>query len=194
MKKGLIICNIGDGKGKTTAAIGTAVRASGAGLDVLIIQFVKARGSPSGLNPKDGEWPLSAEVEFLNQLAPTRRCGKIIVEQVGKGFVGILGDKKGKAEHIDAAVLGLEHAREAIRSGEYDVIILDEIISAVELGLLIEDDIVGLLKCKPSSLHIVLTGHNKFKKIIDNSDVVTYMQMVKHPFYQGVLAQRGIDY
>jgi cob(I)alamin adenosyltransferase len=190
-------------------------------MNVYILQFVKAAGKSSD-NIKDGEWPVSSEIEFLNKISkhlrynphpPSRLrqgyggqvghplpegegniVGAIENEQLGLGFVGILGDKKEKAIHIKAALDGLSRAREIITSGKYQVVILDEIISALESKLIEERDIVDLIKLKAPLQHLVLTGHNKFPKILALCDLVTEMKMVKHPYYKGILAQRGIDY
>ena len=191
--KGLVVCYLGAGKGKTTAAMGMAIRAAGVGMNVFILQFVKAKGASSD-NIKDGEWPVSSEIEFLNNISYPSKVGTIENEQLGLGFVGILGDKKEKAIHIKAALDGLERAREIITSGEYQVVILDEIISALESKLIEERDIVDLIKLKGPFQHLVLTGHNKYLSILKQCDLVTEMKMVKHPYYKGVLAQRGIDY
>lgn len=195
--RGLVICYLGAGKGKTTAAMGMAIRAAGVGMNVYILQFVKAAGKSSE-DIKDGEWPVSSEIEFLNEidsrLRGNDRVGVIKNEQLGLGFVGILGDKKEKAIHIKAALDGLSRAREIITSGKYQVVILDEIISALESKLIEERDIVDLIKLKAPLQHLVLTGHNKFPKILALCDLVTEMKMVKHPYYKGILAQRGIDY
>ncbi len=225
--KGLVICYLGAGKGKTTAAMGMAIRAAGAGMNVFILQFVKAAGKSSDFakassdlrseedRKKDGEWPVSSEIEFLNHIhryldynldarnlsltlsskgEGTYKVGAIENEQLGLGFVGILGDKKEKAIHIKAALDGLERAREIITSGKYQVIRLDEIISALESKLIEERDIVDLIKLKGPLQHLVLTGHNKYPSILKECDLVTEMKMVKHPYYKGILAQRGIDY
>jgi cob(I)alamin adenosyltransferase len=213
--KGLVIAYIGAGKGKTTAAIGMAVRAAGAGMNVYILQFVKAKGaSADGI--KEGEWPVSSEIEFLNFFhelhhphlnrfdlsrplgtLPTpgeEKIGVIDNEQVGLGFVGILGDKKEREVHIRQAIEGLNKAKEIIVSGKYQVVVLDEIISALESKLIEERDILDLIKLKAPLQHLVLTGHNKFPKILEQCDLVTEMAMVKHPYYKGILAQRGIDF
>lgn len=191
--KGLVICYIGAGKGKTTAAMGIAIRAAGAGMNVFILQFVKA-AAQSAEQKKEGEWPVSCEIDFLNSLSTRGNIGKIENEQVGMGFVGILGDKKKKEAHIRQALLGLGRSREIISSGEYQLVILDEIISALEVGLLQERDILDILSIKPPDIHLVLTGHNKYPKILKQCDLVTEMKMIKHPYYKGILAQRGIDY
>lgn len=195
--KGLVICYIGAGKGKTTAAMGMAVRAAGDGKNVFILQFVKAAGK-SAADIKEGEWPVSSEINFFNEvdsrLRGNDRVGRIENEQVGLGFVGILGDKKEKDIHIRQALKGIERAREIIVSGDYDLVILDEIISALEVGLLQERDILDLIKLKAPLQHLVITGHNKYPKILKLCDLVTEMKMIQHPYYKGILAQKGIDY
>jgi len=204
-KKGLVICNIGAGKGKTTAAIGTAIRASGAGMNVFILQLVKAKKRDDHDHTGEGEWPLSAEIDFLNKIkkhmdSGLRRndtwdgLGRIDNEQVGLGFVGILGDKKDKAIHEKAAIEGLNRARQILISKQYDVVILDEVVSALEVKLITEQDIINLIKLKPYDTHLFITGHNYFPGILKLCDMVTEMKMVQHPYYKGILAQRGIDY
>ncbi len=193
-KKGLVICNIGDGKGKTTAAIGSAVRASGAGLNVFILQFVKASKPKDGERLQPGEWPLSNEINFFNELKLGGQLGRIDTDQVGIGFVGILGDRKQKDAHVREALRGLEMTRRIIQSGDYQFIILDEILSAVDLELLTEQDIIDIIQTKPESVHIMMTGHKKYPKIFKLCDTVTEMKVVKHAYYSGVLAQKGIDF
>lgn len=191
--KGLVICYVGAGKGKTTAAMGMAVRAAGDGKNVYILQFVKAKAK-SADKIKDGEWPVSSEINFFDNVSSRGDLGKIENEQVGLGFVGILGDKKEKETHMRQALKGVERAREIITSGDYELVILDEIISALEVGLLEERDIIDLIKLKPELTHLVITGHNKYPAILKLCDLVTEMKMIQHPYYKGILAQKGIDY
>lgn len=193
-QKGLVLVNIGAGKGKTTAAFGSAIRASGAGLNVFVLQFVKAAKPKEGRELQPGEWPLSSEIQFLNDIKIPRGMGRITCEQVGAGFVGILGDRKEKDQHMREALRGLEMARKVLAGKEYDLIILDEILSAVDLELLTEQDIIDLIQAKPYDTHIIMTGHEKYPKIFKLCDTVTEMKMVKHAYYNGVLAQFGIDY
>jgi len=192
--RGLVICYVGAGKGKTTAAMGMAVRAAGDGKNVYILQFVKAGKGSSSENIKDGEWPVSSEITFFDSVSYPHSIGKIENEQVGLGFVGILGDKKEKDVHIRQALKGIERAREIITSGEYELVILDEIISALEVGLIEERDILDLIKLKGPLQHLVITGHNQYPKILKQCDLVTEMKMIQHPYYKGILAQKGIDY
>jgi cob(I)alamin adenosyltransferase len=174
-KKRLTIVYIGDGKGKTSAAVGLAVRAIGTGMRVLFLQFVK------------GNWQ-SGEISILEKLP------NITVKVLGKGFVGILDDQKPLVEHIKAALDALEQSKKALISGVFDLVILDEALSAIESKLLSVDDIVSLIKAKPEQVHLCLTGHKRIKRLIDLADLVTEMKMIKHPYYKGILAQKGIDF
>jgi cob(I)alamin adenosyltransferase len=173
-KKGLTIVYIGDGKGKTSAAAGLAARAVGTGFRVLYLQFVK------------GDWP-SGEREALAKLG-------VEVRLMGRGFVGILGDRKHISEHVQAAQNAMSESIKALQSKNYDLVVLDEALSAVESELLTEADILEINKAKPAAVHLCMTGHKRFKKIIAAADLVTEMKMIKHPYYEGILAQRGIDY
>lgn len=175
MKKGLTIVYIGDGKGKTSAAAGLAIRAAGSGFRVLYLQYVK------------GDWP-SGEREILGKLK------NVDVKLMGRGFVGILGDRKPIEEHIKAAKNAMKESINALKSKKYDLVILDEALSAVESKLLTEADILKIMDAKPVEIHLCMTGHKRFKKIIEKADLVTEMKMIKHPYYKGILAQRGIDF
>ncbi|MBI3952729.1 MAG: cob(I)yrinic acid a,c-diamide adenosyltransferase [Candidatus Doudnabacteria bacterium] len=174
-RQGLTIIYIGDGKGKTTAAAGLAIRAAGTGFKVLYLQFVK------------GDWP-SGERDILKKIP------NVEVKLMGLGFVGILGDRKPLSAHVDAAKKAMTESIKALKSKKFDLVILDEAISAVESKLLEVSDILKIIKSKPEQVHLCLTGHKRIKKLIDMADLVTEMKMIKHPYYQGILAQRGIDY
>ena len=182
--RGLVIIYIGSGKGKTTAAVGLAVRAAGAGMRVAFDQFVK---SVKATEP--GEWPLSSEIAVLKDIK------NIKVHVWGRGFVGILGDRKKRREHEKAAREGLKLLQKQIRSGRYDIIIADELISALELNLLSLREIKKTIKLAKENLTaFALTGHNKYNDLIKDADLVTEMKMIKHPYYKGILAKAGIDY
>jgi len=180
-RRGLVIINTGDGKGKTTAALGLAFRALGHGWKVLVIQFFK------------GDWPVVfGELEMSKRLSP-----QFEVLQLGKGFVKAMGDRKPFEEHVGAAKEALRVAREKITSGHYDLIILDEIIYAIDYAgvqLIRLEDVVGLIEAKPPTLHLVLTGRNAPQALIDRADLVTDMREIKHPWQQKIPAQLGIDY
>src|SRR3989338_2464064 len=180
-RSGLTMVYTGHGKGKTSAALGAVLRALGHGWRVLVIQFFK------------GDWPVVfGEVEMGKRLAP-----QFEVLQLGKGFVKYMGDQKPFDEHLTAAREALRVAKEKISSGAYDLMILDEIIYAIDYAgvqLVTVEDVLDLLDAKPPSLHLILTGRNAPQAIIDRADLVTEMQAVKHPWQQKIPAQQGIDY
>ena len=180
-RRGLVIVYTGHGKGKTTASLGIVLRALGHRWRVLVIQFFK------------GDWPVVfGEVEMGKQLSP-----QLEVLQLGKGFVKHMGDAKPFEEHLAAARETLRIAREKIASGVYDLIVLDEIIYAIDYAgvqLVSLDDVLALLDAKPPSLHLVLTGRNAPQALIDRADLVTEMREIKHPWQQKIPAQVGIDY
>ena len=170
MTKGLVIVHTGEGKGKTTAALGLALRAFGAGLKVLILQFIKG-GQTYG------------ELDALKLL-------QIEIHQCGLGFT-----KHGDiSEHKAAAQETLKFAQNEIISGKRDLIILDEINYAVKFGLITEDEMLNLLKIRPPELHLVFTGRDATEKLIDAADLVTEMKLIKHPYERGIKAQRGIEF
>ena len=173
---GLVIVNTGNGKGKTTAALGTALRACGYGQKVLMIQFVK------------GPWK-SGE-----QLAAERLAPEFELVKTGKGFFKIMNDRLPEEDHKEAARLGLELAKEKVLSGAYDLIILDEINNAIADGLLPVESLLELLDVRPETLHIIITGRNAHPKVIERAHLVTEMTEIKHPYTQGILAQKGIDF
>jgi len=180
-RQGLIIVYTGDGKGKTSAALGACLRALGHGWRVLVIQFFK------------GDWPIVfGEVELSKRFAP-----QFEVLQLGRGFVRHMGDTKPFDEHLAAAKDAMRIAKERITSGAYELIVLDEILYAIDYAgvqLMTVDDVLELLDAKPPSLHLILTGRNAPQPIIDRADVVTRMDEVKHPWRQKIPAQVGIDY
>jgi cob(I)alamin adenosyltransferase len=173
---GLLIVYSGNGKGKTTAALGMALRALGRGWQVLMIQFGK------------GSWHY-AELETAKRLAPDFQ-----VIPMGKGFYKILDDHFSEAEHRAAAERALAYSRARMLSGKYDLLILDEISGAVSSGLLKLTDVVELVKDKPEDLTLVLTGRNAPPELIERADLVTEMREIKHPYQKGLMAQKGIDY
>ena len=176
MSSGLIITYFGNGKGKTTAALGVALRAIGYDLKVCMIQFIK------------GEWNYG-EIYSSNRLNPNF---ELII--AGKGFIGILDDDHDISEHISAAKSALEIDKEKINSTNYDIVILDEVNYALKLQLIEERELISMLKTKPSSVNIILTGNYLTDKILDISDLVTEMREVKHPYKKGIRAKKGIDF
>ncbi|HEQ99007.1 MAG TPA: cob(I)yrinic acid a,c-diamide adenosyltransferase [candidate division Zixibacteria bacterium] len=174
--RGLVIVYTGHGKGKTTAALGMCIRAAGYKKKIKIIQFIK------------GTWKYG-EMDGIKLLEPY-----VEMEQRGRGFVGIVDDKEDISTHIRAAGEALEYSREAMNSGKYDHLILDEINVAINLKLIKVEDVVQMIKEKPEKLHLILTGRDAPQEIIDIADLVTEMREIKHPFRKGILAQQGVDY
>jgi cob(I)alamin adenosyltransferase len=174
--KGLIIIYYGNGKGKTTAALGVALRAIGYNHNVCMIQFIK------------GEWDYG-ELYSSNKLKPNF---ELIV--TGKGFIGIIDDDHLIEEHIQSSKNALKIAREKISSNKYNTIILDEINYALKLNLITEKEIIDLLDSKPTELNIIMTGNYLPDKILEIADLVTEMKEVKHPYKKGIKAKKGIDF
>jgi cob(I)alamin adenosyltransferase len=169
--KGCIQVYTGDGKGKTTAAIGLSVRAAGAGLKVYIAQFIKM-----------GDY---SEIKALKRFSDL-----ITVEQFGLGrFI------KGKPsqEDIEAARLGIEKIKSLMVSPEYDVVILEEANVAVKCGLISANEILDLISLKPENMELVITGRDALPEIIEKADLVTEMKEIKHYFRKGVSARTGIE-
>ena len=175
-RKGLTIVYTGKGKGKTTAALGIVLRATGYNKKICMIQFIK------------GSWHYG-EMESSKRLEP-----EFEMVAVGKGFVGILDDKSPKEDHEKIAQEAIKISNEKIQSGKYDIIILDEINYAVNLKLISVNDVLNLIKTKPDNLDLVLTGNYAKDEIIEIADLVTEMKQVKHPFQRGIKAKEGIDF
>ena len=175
-EKGLVIVYTGGGKGKTSAALGLVLRAVGYNHKVCMIQFVK------------GSWHYG-ELDSAKRLAP-----EFEMITAGKGFVGILDDKSPREDHVKAANDTLEISKEKMMSGKFDVVILDEINYALQLKLLNLDDVIDLIKSKPSELDLVLTGNHAAEEVIELADLVTEMKEIKHPFKSGIKAKKGIDF
>lgn len=174
-KNGLILIYTGNGKGKTTAALGTAFRSIGYDWNVCIVQFVK------------GNWKYG-EMESV-KLIPN-----IELHQMGKGFCKIMGDNIPESEHRSAAENALEFATEKMLSKKYELLILDEVFVAISTGILSEKKVIEFLKKKPDEMNLILTGRKATKRIIEIADLVTEMKERKHPFKKNILAKKGIDY
>ncbi len=175
-KDGLIIVYTGKGKGKTTAALGIVLRATGYKKKICMIQFIK------------GSWHYG-EMDSSKRLEP-----EFEMITVGKGFVGIIDDKSSKEEHKEIAKEAVKISNEKIHSGNYDIIILDEINYAVNLELISVDDVLNLIKSKPPEMDLVLTGNYARDEVIEVADLVTEMREIKHPFQRGIKAKKGIDF
>jgi cob(I)alamin adenosyltransferase len=173
--RGLIIVTTGPGKGKTTAAMGTGLRAVGNGMKVLMLQFLK------------GSW-------HYGELDAVKAFGEnFVMKQMGRGFVKV-GGAETDPEDTRMVEQAWAEAREAILSGKWDLVILDEINYAISYGMLDPAQVVETLKHKPEAVHVILTGRNAHPTIIELADTVTEMKQVKHAYERGVLAQRGIEY
>jgi cob(I)alamin adenosyltransferase len=173
-RAGLVIVNTGDGKGKTTAALGAAMRAAGHERKVLVMQFIK------------GPWK-SGEHEAAHRLEPL-----VEMRTVGKGFVR--PDGRPEEEDVDAAHEGLKEAREALESGEYGLVVLDEVLYAIDYGLLSVEDVLEAVGTRGAGVDVILTGRNAPPAIVELADTVTEFREVKHPFRSGIKARKGIEY
>lgn len=174
-EKGLVILYTGEGKGKTTAALGLVLRAVGYKKKCLIVQFGKA-------------W-FTGELVGIKKLSP---LVKII--QGGKGFLNILGDKVPLAKHKKAASQAFDLLYKEVMSDKWDVVVADEIVGSVAAGVLSLTKALKLINDKPARLDLVLTGHHGSKELMDKADLVTEMKEVKHPFQKGILAKKGLDF
>jgi cob(I)alamin adenosyltransferase len=174
LKRGLIQVYTGDGKGKTTAAIGQAVRAYGRGWRVIVFQFLKKEGG-------SGEQPALAG---LRPPLPVRPLG------TGEFII----NRPPTLEEIRRAEEGWDQVVEAMNSREYDLVVVDELSHAMNTGLLKVDRVVADLGRKPEELSLVLTGRNMPEPVLTGADLITEMCLVKHPFQKGIAAREGIEY
>ena len=174
LSQGLVQIYTGNGKGKSTAAFGLAIRAVGHGFGVYIIQFMKGRND-------------YGELAGLKRLSPECQLEHF----GGQGWV-----HKGERleENIEQAQKALSRAQEIIFSKQWDIVILDEIINAVWFELISEKDILELIHNKPTNVELVLTGRNASQTLIERSDLVTEMVHIKHPFEQGITSRKGIEF
>jgi len=175
-EKGFVIVYTGGGKGKTTAALGLALRAIGYNHKVCMIQFIK------------GSWHYG-EMDSAKRLEP-----ELELIAVGKGFVGIMDDKSPREDHEKIAEEAIKICKDKITSNKFDVVILDEINYAVDLGLIRIEQVIELIKMKSDDLDLILTGNHVKQEIIDLADLVTEMKEIKHPFKSGIKAKKGIDF
>lgn len=176
MQKGLVIVFTGDGKGKSSAALGITLRALGHNMYVSFVQFIKGPAA-------------TGEALAAERLAPY-----IEFNSLGRGFVTGCGGSRSIDEHKKAAAEALEAARRRILAGSWDIVVLDEINNAVQLGLVDIKDVLDLVRSKPPKLHVILTGRDAHPDLIAAADLVTEMRDLKHPYDAGVPAQKGIDY
>lgn len=171
-RQGLVILNTGDGKGKTTAALGLLLRAAGQNLRVIMFQFIKA---------KSGNWGESRAARRLD----------IEVIPLGSGFTWTSDDlERDRA----LAHQGWERCRAAIQGGDYDVVILDELTYCFSFGWLDIEEVLDVLRERPTGQHVVITGRDAAPALIEFADLVTEMRAIKHPYEQGIMAQKGIEF
>lgn len=174
-RRGLVLINTGPGKGKTTAALGTALRAAGNGMRVLVLQFLK------------GSW-------HYGELDSIAAFGSdFVIKQLGRGFVKV-GGAETDPEDLRLVQEAWAQAKAAILSGEWDLIVLDEINYAIGYGMLDAAEVAETLRQRPEMLHVILTGRNAHPVLVELADTVTEMREVKHAYQKGILAQRGIEY
>ncbi len=173
--RGLLMVFTGNGKGKTSAAMGVALRAVGQGFKVLMIQFIK------------GSWHYG-ELDSAPMLG-----GAFEIRPMGRGFVKV-GTEKPDPEDVRAVEGGWAAAVDAMRSDAYDMLILDEVNYATNYGMLSIDRVLDDLAARPERLHVICTGRNAHPRLIEAADLVSEIKEIKHPFHKGILAQRGIDY
>jgi cob(I)alamin adenosyltransferase len=171
--KGLVQVYTGEGKGKTTAAIGTILRALGNNLKVCVIAFMKV-GHPSG------EWNILPELRNIS------------ISRFGSG--PLVNPSNITSQDREEATKALEAAREAILGGDYDMVVLDEVNVAVAWELIELDEVLRLVENRPPHVEIVLTGRGADKEIVKVADIVTEMLNIKHPYDEGITARRGIEY
>lgn len=174
--KGLVVVITGNGKGKTTTALGIAVRACGHNLRTSIIQFMKG-------DIYAGEWD---GIKKMN-------CGVDLIS-TGKGFCGIQGNPYPFKEHRENAQEAIQLARQKIESGQFDILILDEINNALSLRLVDLVQVLEVIRRKPPLLHLVLTGRDAHPQVVELADTVSEINEIKHAYGKGIEPQPGIDY
>jgi len=175
-KVGLVVVFTGHGKGKTTAALGMVLRAVGHGMRVCIIEFIKGD-------------IYSGEFDGIKKLSP-----QVELHIMGKGYCGMKEDPYTHKEHRTTAQKALKLAEKKMLSGNFDILILDEINVALTLNLVDLAQIVELIEKKPPLMHLVLTGRNSHPELIKKAHTVTEMEEIKHAYRQGIDPQKGIDY
>ena len=174
--RGLVVVITGNGKGKTTSAMGMVLRACGHGLRSCVIQFMKG-------DLYSGEWD------------GVKRLGELVeLHATGKGFCGIRGNPYSREEHRTNAQTAIGLAREKMLSGNFDLVVLDEINNAVKHRLVDLEQLLALLDARPERVHLVLTGRNAAPEVIACADTVSEVHEIKHAYRQQIEPQPGIDY
>ncbi|MGF1510058.1 MAG: cob(I)yrinic acid a,c-diamide adenosyltransferase [Myxococcota bacterium] len=172
IKRGVVVVNTGDGKGKSTSGFGVAIRAAGHGQRVAVVQFIK------------GTWK-------TGEKAALARFPEITHVVSGDGFTWETQDR---SQDMASARHGFDRARAFIQDGDHDVVVLDEINIALDLGYLPVEEVCRCLETKPEHVSVVLTGRNAPQEVIDSADTVTEMKMVKHAYKAGIRARKGIEF
>jgi cob(I)alamin adenosyltransferase len=215
-RRGLILINTGPGKGKTTAALGTAFRAAGNGMRVLILQFLKgswhygeldaAHALNSALNPpaasgvdQDLNPDRTPDLNSTFDPSPATTAAlmsfpdNFVIKQLGRGFVKI-GGAETDPEDIRLVEAAWAEAAQAILSGDWDLVVLDEINYAIGYHMLSAETVAEVLRRRPEMVHVILTGRNAHPILVELADTVTEMREIKHAYQRGILAQRGIEF
>lgn len=203
-RRGLIVINTGPGKGKTTAALGTAFRAAGNGMRVLFLQFLKGSWHYGELDAAEAlNRALATDPGAPSQAASSPEVGSqphsspesdnFVMKQLGRGFVKV-GGAETDPEDIRLVEEAWAESAAAILSGEWDLIVLDEINYAIGYKMLDPAVVADVLRRKPEMLHVILTGRNAHPSLVELADTVTEMREVKHAYQRGILAQRGIEF
>jgi cob(I)alamin adenosyltransferase len=174
-RRGLLMVFTGNGKGKTSAAMGAAFRAIGQGFKVLMIQFIK------------GSWHYG-ELDTAPMLGDAFE-----IRPMGRGFVKV-GAEKPDREDVRLVEEAWKASVKAMHSGRYDMVILDEINYAIHYGMISIDSVLDGIASRPEHLHVICTGRNAHPNLVEAADLVSEVKQIKHPYEKGILAQRGIEY
>lgn len=193
LESGLVQVYTGDGKGKTTAALGLALRAAGHRFSVAMIQFVKGASYTGEIFAVERLYPEVQIFQFGRDCrrASAIRQGLLDCRGCTECFLGE-GEITGEDRELAGKALAVAH--KTVASGEKDIVILDEVSLAAHFGLISVDDIVGVVQAKKPSVELVLTGRHMPEEVLALADLITEMHQVKHPFELGIVARRGIEY
>jgi cob(I)alamin adenosyltransferase len=206
-RRGLILINTGPGKGKTTAALGTAFRAAGNGMRVLVLQFLKGSWHYGELDAAEALNKALCADPATNPGAPSNTASpsgvgeapldptahNFVMKQLGRGFVKV-GGAETDPEDIRLVEEAWAESAAAILSGDWDLVVLDEINYAIGYKMLSPEAVAEVLRRKPEMTHVILTGRNAHPILVELADTVTEMREVKHAYQKGILAQRGIEF
>ena len=170
---GLVLLYTGDGKGKSTASFGQAMRAAGHGMKVCIIQFIK------------GKWQTGEAMSFA------RLADRVEFHVKGSGFTWLSDDKSAA---IRAAEEAFAFAAEKIMSNRFDMVVLDELTYLITYGMVAENEVLELIKRRPAALHLVITGRGASENLMNAADLVSEIRMIRHPYEKGIEARKGIEF